>query len=257
VASLVRGALLLLAAAGALAAEPRVYPPASHHDFTGIWEHTGSFGWRQDRPLGRAQEPPFTPAYRLRWEQYLRDDALGKQYLDPVAACLPPGMPRMMSMPYPMEVMQNAVQVNVHSEWMEQTRRIYVDGRPLPREPDPTFNGYSIGHFEGEVLVVDTVGLRGDTLIDVGMPHSAAMRVHERIRLVDAETLEDEITLTDPEALEHPWTTVKRFHRADPDVEIMPWVCLENNRNPIDAAGHVGFTLKRTPAPGPGEETRR
>jgi hypothetical protein len=244
---------------GAEAAVPGAYQPKSKRDFTGIWEHSGSFGWRQDVALGRAQEPPFTPAYQRKWEQYLADDAAGKQYVDPVASCLPPGMPRMMSMPYPMEIMQNGTQVNIFSEWMEQIRRIFIDGRPLPKDPDPTFNGYSVGHFEGEVLVAETIGLRGDTLIDVGMLHSGTMRVRERIWLADHDTLKDQITLIDPEAFLHPWVTTKTYRRADRSMTIMPWVCLENNRNPIDAQGHVGFTMKSTPTPAanPSPEARK
>ena len=168
---------------------------------------------------------------------------------DPVSACLPPGMPRLMSMPYPMGITQNRTQVNIYSEWMEQLRRIFIDGRPHPEELDPSFIGHSIGQFEGQVLVVDTIGLRGDTLIDVGMPHSARMRVRERIWLADSDTLRDQITLIDPQAFTQDWATIKTFRRAPTDTNIMSWVCLENNRNPIDSNGRIGFTLKEDTAP--------
>jgi hypothetical protein len=132
---------------------------------------------------------------------------------------------------------------------MEQMRRIFIDGRPHPQDLDASFNGHSIGHFEGKVLVVDTVGLRADTPIDVGMPHSARLRVTERIWLADHDTLRDEITLIDPEAFTEDWSTIKTFKRAPADLNIMSWVCLENNRNPIDASGHIGFTLKQDGKP--------
>jgi hypothetical protein len=243
--------LLLLTTSMALAAQwaPRHYVPSSRRDFSGIWEHTGSFGWRQDRPLGAAQQPPYTPDYLQNWEQALRDQAASRQMSDPVSACLPPGMPRLMSMPYPMEITQTRMQVNIYSEWMEQLRRVFIDGRPHPEELDPSFNGHSIGHFEGQVLVVDTTGLRGDTLIDVGMPHSARLRVQERIWLADGDTLRDQITLIDPLAFTQDWTTTKTFRRAPTDTNIMSWVCLENNRNPIDSNGHIGFTLKGDTTP--------
>jgi hypothetical protein len=250
-AALILVLLLVQLAFPALAAgwAPRPYVPASKRDFTGIWEHAGSFGWRQDRPLGAAQQPPFTPGYLQIWQQTLRDQADGKQLSDPVSACLPPGMPRMMSMPYPMEITQNRMQLNIYSEWMEQLRRVFIDGRPHPEELDATYNGHSIGHYVGNALHVDTIGLRGDTPVDVGMPHSAAMRVRERLWLEDSNTLKDEITLIDAEAFTEPWVTVKTFKRAPPALNIMSWACLENNRNPIDAAGHIGFTLKEDSKP--------
>jgi hypothetical protein len=228
---------------------PKPYAPVSRRDFTGIWEHAGSFGWRQDRPLGAAQQPPYTAAFMALWEQFLSDQAESRQVYDPVSACLPPGMPRMMSMPYPMEITQNRTQLNIYSEWMEQLRRVFIDGRPHPEELDASYNGHSVGRYVGNVLHIDTIGLRADTPIDVGMPHSAAITVHERLWLADNATLKNEITLIDTEAFNAPWTTVKTFKRAPASLTIMPWACLENNRNPIDADGHIGFTLKGATRP--------
>ena len=155
-------------------------------------------------------------------------------------------MPRIMTMTYPMEVLMNELQVNIFAEWNGQTRRIYTDGRPLPPddEVDITYNGYSVGRWEGDVLVADTNGMRGDTNLESsGLPHSDAIRARERIWLADDNTLKDEITLTDPKAFTKPWTVTKAYHRAKPGAELIEYVCLENQRNPVNDKGEIGVIL--------------
>ncbi len=156
-------------------------------------------------------------------------------------------MPRIMTMTYPMEIIQNERQVNIFAEWGEQTRRVFIDGRPhpAPDDLDPSYYGHTIGHWEGDVLVADTVGLRGDTNLEAsGLPHSDQLTVKERLWLADDNTLKDEVTLIDPKAYTHPWTVTKTYKRAAPTFTLMPYVCLENNRNPVDAQGHIGMVQK-------------
>ena len=97
----------------------------------------------------------------------------------------------MMSMFYGMEVMQNKDKITFFSELNDALRRVYLDGRKPSQKvlDDPTYAGYSTGHWEGDTLVVDTVALRDDTFIEGFTPHSDAMTVHERIRLEGAGTV--------------------------------------------------------------------
>lgn len=241
-----------LAVAPALAADagawtPKPYKPKSKRDFTGVWDNPDGIGWTPGLPPGPAQNPPLTPEYKKIFDEHQKNAAEGKPTGDLTAACLPQGMPRIMTMTYPMEIIQNEIQVNIFAEWNEQTRRIWIDGRPHPEgaEDDHTFYGHSIGHWEGDVLVVDTVGLRGDTNLEAsGLPHSDQLRVRERIWLENDNLLKDEITLIDPKAYTKPWTVTKRFNRMEPGTTTLPYVCLENQRNPVAADGTIGVVLK-------------
>jgi hypothetical protein len=225
---------------------PAPYVPRSRRDFTGIWENRGGIGWRQGIPPGLKQDPPLTPEYRAIWERHLANAAAGKPTGDPTAGCLPPGVPRMMTMTYPMEIMMNERQVNIVAEWESQLRRVFTDGRPLPDvdDIDRTYNGYTVGHWEGDVLVATTVALRGDTNLESsGLPHSDQLVMHERIWLENDATLKDEITLVDPKAYTKPWTVIKTYHRAAPGAEIYEYVCLENQRNPVNEKGEIGVVM--------------
>jgi hypothetical protein len=116
-------------------------------------------------------------------------------------------------------------------------RYIYTDGRPFPPKDElwPTFEGYSIGHWEGDTLVVQTVSIRGGIPIDrTGAALSDEARVTERIRKTDAKTLQSDITIEDPVALTGPWKVTRRYTRRDEQYPRMENVSsLENNRNPV------------------------
>ena len=221
------------------------YRPKSPRDFTGLWLNTGGIGWTPGIDPGAAQNPPLTPKYAAIFKKHLDNAAQGLPTGDLTAACLPQGMPRIMTMTYPMEILMNEAQVNIFAEWGEQTRRVFTDGRPLDPEPDPTFYGHSVGHWEGDVLAVTTIGLRPDTNLEAsGLPHSEQLIVYERLWLADDDTLKDEITLVDPKAYLRPWTVTKTYARAEPGFSLMPYVCLENNRNPVAADGTIQTILK-------------
>jgi hypothetical protein len=223
----------------------RAYHPKSRRDLSGIWINQGGIGWTPGVPPGRGQKPPLTPAYAKMFETNLANAARGKPTGDPTASCLPPGMPRIMTMTYPMEITMAPDKIMVYAEWDEQVRRIYTDGRPLDAAPDPTFNGQTTGHWEGNFLLATTFGLRLETNLESsGLPKSDKMIAYERIWLADDETLRDEITLVDPAALSKPWTVTKTYKRAPPDFTLLPYVCLENNRNPIAPDGSIKAVLQ-------------
>jgi len=175
--------------------------------------------------------PPYKPDWAAKYQATVAASRAGKITVDPTAKCLPPGMPRTMSTPFPIEFSVEPDRVLVLFE-IGGVRRIPTDGRKHPSEDDltPTFMGDSVGHWEGDTLVVDTVGLRDDTVFDAsGSSHSDKMHVIERIRLLSPDKLEDAMTIEDPVAFEHPWQQTHTYDRKR-DWQIMEFVCEENNR---------------------------
>ncbi|MEP7306076.1 MAG: hypothetical protein ABJA98_11215 [Acidobacteriota bacterium] len=184
-----------------------------------------------DGSQGRAPDAPsLTPEYMAKWEVMRKSRIAGSYEFDNTAKCLPPGMPAMMNMAYGMEVMQTKDKVTFFSELNDALRRVYLDGRkPTPKIlDDPTYAGYSTGHWEGDTLVVDTVALHPSSFIEGFTPHSEAMTVKERIRFTAPGVLEDRIIVTDPQALTRPWETVKTYRKAMPgNDELREFACAE------------------------------
>ena len=158
------------------------------------------------------------------------------------ANCLPPGMPRIMSWPYPVQVLVTPGEVTLVLEGDMQVRHIHTDGRGHPADPDLTFNGDSIGHWEGDTLVVDTVGLAPQAAIAQGVIHGAGEHIVERFRLSDPSLLEVTTRVEDPSVLAKPWEFTARYRRH-PDWSIAEYICEQNNRNSVGANGKAGINL--------------
>ena len=164
------------------------------------------------------------------------------------ANCLPQGMPGIMGQPYPMEFLLTPGQVTIVIEAYQQVRHIYTDGRPLPADPDPKFHGSSVGRWEGDTLVVETVGFSPLTQLAANTPHSDKMRIAERFRLTDPDTMTIETTITDPEALTAPFTSTRTLRRHR-DWTLAEYICEENNRNSVDQNGKAGINLATPGSP--------
>jgi hypothetical protein len=184
--------------------------------------------------------PQLTPAAEARRKE-LQARAASVQD-SPAANCLPPGMPGIMGQPYPMEFLLTPGKVTIVIEAYQQVRHIYTDGRPLPDDPDLKFHGTSIGRWEGDTLVVDTVGFSPLTEITRYVPFSTKARIVERFRLSDPDTMTIETTITDPEVLAAPSVSTRtlRRHRNWTTAE---YICEENNRNFVDGSGKAGIDL--------------
>ena len=133
-----------------------------------------------DGSRGRGPDAPLlTPEYMKKWEAMRDSRIAGSSESDNTAKCLPPGMPAMMNMAYGMEIMQTKDKITFFSELNDALRRVYLDGRkPTPAIlDDPTYAGYSTGHWEADTLVVETVALRDNTYIEGFTPHSDQMTV--------------------------------------------------------------------------------
>ena len=213
-----------------------------HPDWTGVWVRIGSPSDPQAKPdanpgpesspTDESDWPPLTPEFRNKYRIITKALERGERLNDPTANCLPAGFPWMMNMPYPMEILQTQSQMTIIAEWMSQTRRVYIGANHQP-DPDPTYFGDSTARWDGDTLVVDTVGLRSDTTMnDSGLPHGAHTHVVERWSLERTGILDDQLTVLDPDMLTQPWTRTFKYRR-EPTFRIMEYVC-ENNRDALD-----------------------
>jgi hypothetical protein len=209
-------------------------------DFGGVWELV----FRASGAGAPPEQPAFTPDYAAKLATYKAEAAKGDHEDNLSANCLPPGMPGVMNQPYPVEFLVTPGKLTVVIEAYSQMRRIFTDGRKHPDDPDLTFNGHSIGRWEGDTLVIDTVGFTADTpLGNGGMQHSDKMRIEERMRVTAPDTMEIRTTIYDPVALTKPWTTTKTLARHR-DWDIAEYVCEQNNRNFVNPDGKAGINLK-------------
>ena len=162
------------------------------------------------------------------------------------ANCLPPGMPGIMTQPYPMEFLLTPGKVTIVIEAYTQVRHIYTDGRTMPADPDPRFFGTSIGHWEGDTLVVDSAGFSEQTTLAAGVGHSDKMKILERFRLSDPDTMTIDTTVTDPLALAAPFTSSSTLRRHR-NWTVSEYICEQNNRNSVDETGKAHIDISTTP----------
>jgi hypothetical protein len=192
-------------------------------DLSGVWME------RQNTITFSSQEPPFQPwaeeKYRSAKPGYGPRATPDSE--DPILNCQPPGVPRIMLIPFPMQVIQTPSEVILLFEYDHYIRHIYMDRREHPKELDLTWMGDSIGWWEGNTLVVDTAGLNDKTWLDqMGHPHSDALHVVERIRRIDRDTLQDDVTIDDPKAYKKPWTGQQVF-KLRPNWHLLEYVCAD------------------------------
>lgn len=148
---------------------------------------------------------------------------------DPNLGCLPTGVPRLMFVPLPLEIVQTPSRLVIVHEGVQALREIYLN-REHPKDLDPTYSGDSVGKWEGDTLVLDTIGFNDRTWLDAaGLPHSDAMHVIEHIRRTDHDTLVDDVTIDDSKAYTKPFT-VQQVYKLKPGWEIQEYVCEENNK---------------------------
>jgi len=151
----------------------------------------------------------------------------------PPSRCLPPGITILnnsSAASFPMKIVQNPRLLLVLYE-LAQFRQVFLDGRPLPVDPNPTWLGYSVGRWQGDTLVVETAGFNGKSWLDLrGHPSTDALRLTERFHRIDVGHLELAMTIDDPKAYVKPWT-VNLAMRLSPDTDILEYVCNENEKD--------------------------
>jgi hypothetical protein len=207
--------------------------PAEVPNISGMWQVRGYD--RYIKPMD-GSDPPWQPWNKTAFDERAAAEAAGTPLYDPTAACLPSGYPRLIAAPYPVEIVQTPETVVFLYETQHLFRVVNLNGEH-PADFAPTHMGHSIGHWEGDTLVVHSTGFVDYTQIDEqGSKHSSAMAVTERIRKLENGSLEILFTIDDPEAFTQPWTA-RRVWEWRPDVRFYEYVCEENNRNAPDENG--------------------
>jgi hypothetical protein len=207
--------------------------PAPAHDLSGVWQYQGSGG--ADAIMPDKDMPPMTPWAKARFDTempgYGPRGAPGGN--DPILQCDPIGFPRIMFMPTPFEFVQSRDRVLQFFEREHAWRPIWTDGRSFPEDADPTWFGFAVGHWEGdETLVVESRGFNDKTWLGpTGYPHSEEMRVTERYRRVDHDTIVYDITVTDPKAYAKPIVAPRKTMKLKPNEEIEEQPCVWSQEN--------------------------
>ena len=214
---------------GSRGAPPGSTPPnPDPHNLEGVW-------WLQGYEYLIGPEPgvppPLKPKYIKLLEERIRAKNRGTPEADTETQCLSHGMPRLMESPYPIEIVQTPGRITFLHEVAHEIRRIYLN-RPHPKHVALSFVGDSVAHWEGDTLVVDTIGLDDRPFLDdEGSEHSTQLHIIEHYRKTDGgANLDLTITVIDPVTMEHPYSYHRIYHWR-PDVRPQEYVCEENNRN--------------------------
>jgi hypothetical protein len=188
-------------------------------------------------------KPEHAKAYEARRVAEAEATRRGEPPASAAVLCNPYGMPRMMAVAsYPIEILPTANQITIVTEAFSEVRRVYLNQPQLPiDEVPPGYYGHSVGRWEGDTLVIDTVGIKESVPGYNGMPHSSEMRIVERMRLVTPDVLHDQITIHDPVVLEKPVTYTLGYRRLA-NYKMVEFVC-ENNREYVDSQGRVRMRL--------------
>jgi hypothetical protein len=230
--------VLLLLLFAALAAWAQTPPPAAGKtdiprlhdgkpDLNGVWQIPYTPDMSRDVEGGL----PFSFVGAQDWGFY---DATEFDY---TGHCLPPGLTRLVNTPNPMEIVQTPKKVVLLFEGFNQYIVVPTDGRKHSEDPYPTWFGESIGWYEGDTLVIDTIGFNGKARLDtVGHPFSSKLHLVQRYTRTSEETIEFEVIVEDPVMYTRPFRN-KRTFRLRPDWELMEYSCMENNRDLLD--GHI------------------
>ena len=195
-------------------------------DISGLWQPpAGSVAniARNMKPEDVPYQPWAADLFRHRQETLSKDD--------PTGFCIPGGVPRSDLVGYPFKILQQPGLVLILYEAVHSFRQIFLDGRPLPQDPNPAWMGYSIARWEGDSLVVETAGFNDNVWLDNGgKPATESLRVTERFRRKDFGHMDVEITINDPKAYTKPWT-VSLALTLQPDTDLLEYVCSENNKD--------------------------
>ncbi len=196
-------------------------------DLSGVWMPNSRT--LQDLAIGaEGGEVPYQPWAALLVRERA-NGARGKD--DPAASCIP-GMPKLIVLPYPYKIIQGSGVTVILYEGFTTFRQIFTDGRELPADPQPSWLGYSVGKWDGDTFVVETVGVNARTWMDnAGRPHSDALRTIERYRRRTFGAMDVTLTIDDPKVYTRPWTVDAGPSRLVVGQDLLEYVCTENNKD--------------------------
>ncbi len=207
------------------------------HDFSGVWMAPDAFRFApvheqpstflQPWALAKLNTEPLALRKDLAAGHAGNTTALGK---DQDISCSQINLTDFLNKQKPMEIVHTPQRIFVFFEYAHTYREIWMDGRAVPDDPDPTYLGTSVGHWEGDTLVVETVGFNDETVLN-GMPHSDAAHLVERYTRPDLDTLEVNLTATDPKAYTKPWTAGPIKLAWHPDWHLVEAFCLQDDNS--------------------------
>ena len=219
-------------------ATPTTAASALSHDLGGVWMPFPDKRENGEPVISGIEEktrPPLTP-----WGQARFDAAIpflgpriqpGKEN-NPSLRCEPEAVPKSLILPNPFEIVQIPGRIFMFFEEFHLWRTIWTDGRPLPKDPDPTYLGYSVGKWDGDTLVVETIGFNDKPWVDAyGNPRSEQMHLTERYRRIDHDTLEMQIIMDDPKAYTETWVSPPQKFKLEPSWEIAEFFCIVDEEN--------------------------
>lgn len=194
-------------------------------DVAGLWMPAGGYIRDLTQDLDEVPMQPWAGAlYQQRRETLSKDDPTG-------LVCAPGGVPRSNAVPYPFKIVSTPGLIVILYEAVHSYRQVFTDGRTLPTDPNPSWLGNSVGHWEGDALVVESNGFNDAGWLDNnGHPNTEQLRVIERFRRTDFGHMDVEITIDDPGAYTRPWTVTLPL-TLSADNEIIEYICSENNRD--------------------------
>lgn len=233
-------AFAVLAAALAAVPAAEAATAAATPDISGVWWATTYSPKIQ--PVGGG-DLPYTPTGKAAYDKNIAALKSGEMTDAARRFCVPDGVPRLLASPYPFEIIHTPGQTTLIHELNHAIRIVTMD-KPLPKDeeliPYPYYDGHSVGHWEGDTLVVETAGFNDKTFLDAtGAPHSDTMKTVERIRKLGGNQLEDVVTVHDPDMFTRDWSA--RFvYALRNDIRLQDYVCSEKHRDISSVRGVQG-----------------
>lgn len=233
-------------AAAALFNPPTPYKMATFDqlpDWVGVWEGAGGTLFDESRGRvgvgtpGARGYPPYKPDWEAAYTKFIAEVQSQGKYVDPLNMCFPIGFPRYASVTFGVQYFPRPEGVAIiYERW--NGRFVFTDGRPHPEDLWPSWEGHSIGYWDGDTLVVSTKGMKGGVPVDrTGLIFSDELHVIERIYR-EGDQMVDEMTLIDPVAFTEPWKVTRRYNKVPGQYPAFSNIaCTENERNPVLASG--------------------
>ena len=207
-------------------AAPAPRTPQGRPSIEGLWRPAGRLVADITAGMKPGEAVPFRPWAETLFKQRVANDAKD----DPTSNCIVGGVPRNDFVPYPFKILDTPGVVVMLYEAIQSYRQIFTDGRALPRDPSPAWLGYSVGRWDGDAFVVNTIGFNDNVWLDnAGRPATEQLRVTERFIRRDFGRMDIEITIDDPKAYTRPWTVTQPL-AYQADNELIEYICNENNR---------------------------
>jgi len=214
---------------------------ALSHDLSGVWmpyPDTEVPPGTGKNAVDQKTRPALTPWGQARFDAskpLLGPRAVPGQENSPSLKCDPDGPPKLLNHPNPFEIVQIPGRVLMFFEEQHIWRTVWADGRPLPKDFDPSYLGYAVSHWDGDTLVVETAGFNDKQWADpYGNPRSEEMHLTERYRRLNRETLEQQIIIDDPKSYAKSWVSPPKLYKYEPGWEIAEWFCVADEDKTYD-----------------------